>query len=283
MYKLFVSQIAKPVKDRLIRDETARSSGLIINTTNLIEGVGLDILLHAIQVFEVDVVLVMNHDKLFSSLSAALNPPSSSVSSAAITTITTARPVVIKLPTSGGIVHRDVATRARQRKAKLREYFYGKPSPTALSTLSVLSPERREGLPLSSFLFLRAGGIQLTEGMRIIDRTTASHQDTCKLIKVLPSSDLLYSVVAVLHDPDGLLSSLSANLTSLPGSAGAGANAGAGKTFAEVSQQILASNIAGFVNILQLDFEHDRMTILSPCPGALPSNILLVGSIKWVE
>jgi hypothetical protein len=146
------------------------------------------------------------------------------------------------------------------------------------NTLSVFTPDRREGLPLSSFIFVRAGGIQLSEGMRIIDKSTATHQDTCKLLRVTPSSELLYSIVGVLHDFDGVLTSLANTLFANTSSGGASS-----KVIGDISQQVLQSNIAGFVNILQLDFENDRMTILSPCPGALPSNILLVGSIKWVE
>ncbi len=93
--------LAKPVKERLVRDENARSSGLIINTNNFIEGVGQEILLHCIKAFEVDVVLVMNHDKLYSFLSNALNPPMTATGAGDAN-----RTVVVKLPTSGGIVHR---------------------------------------------------------------------------------------------------------------------------------------------------------------------------------
>lgn len=48
-------------------------------------------------------------------------------------------------------------------------------------------------------------------------------------------------------------------------------------------QSLLGANVAGFLSIVQLDPDSDRLTVLSPSPGALPSNYLLVGSIKWVE
>lgn len=120
---------------------------------------------------------------------------------------------------------------------------------------------------MSTFNFLRAGGIQLSEGMRTIEKV--AKQDDNRLVRVAPTSDLTYSVAAVLHDidPDHVVSEES------EGSAKGG----------DASALLLQSNVAGFISILQVDVENDRMTILSPCQGALPTHHLLVGSIKWLE
>ena len=149
---------------------------------------------------------------------------------------------------------------------KIREYFYGRTSamPQAIST-TLYSPERRESVPLSSFTFLRVGGIQLTEGMKVFGQS--SHQDAFKLSKITPTQELAYSVVAVLH-----------NIESDGGNAGALKSSGG-----EVPQSLLGCNVAGFVSIVQVDVERGVMTLLCPCPGALPSSYLLVGSIKWME
>lgn len=101
--------------------------------------------------------------------------------------------------------------------------------------------------------------------MRIVG--DSSHQDASKLTKFAPTGDLVNSIVAVLHSP--LLDPLAAGNSD-------------GNKAADM-QSWLTSNVAGFLSIVQLDTDSDRMTVLSPSPGSLPSNYLLVGSIKWVE
>jgi len=46
---------------------------------------------------------------------------------------------------------------------------------------------------------------------------------------------------------------------------------------------LLRANIAGLVLVTSVDAEAQKITILSPAPLPLPSNILLAGSIKWVS
>eukprot|EP01038_Epipyxis_sp_PR26KG_P007434 gene7434-10130_t len=260
-YKTLISILANKVNERLDRDIDARASGIIINTCAWVDGGGFDIklIMHCVQVFAIDVILVMGQDKLYSNLSSSVNAAYGGGNNNNI--------VVVKLPRSGGVVNRDANVRKRLRKTRIKEYFYGRPH----STLSIsFSPERRENVTISSFIFLKLGGIQLTQGMRLIGDT--SNQDTSKLIRIQPSTDLDYSVIGVLHNPNngfGDLDKSISNDSSLKSS--------------EISQNILASNIAGFVSIVQVDIDNDRMTILCPCPGSLPSNYLLVGGIKWVE
>jgi polyribonucleotide 5'-hydroxyl-kinase len=72
---------------------------------------------------------------------------------------------------------------------------------------------------------------------------------------VPPSSDLEHAVLAVLQAPDD------------------GSSDG----------QRVPSNIAGFVYVVKLELDLNTVTVLSPCPGKLPSLDFVVGSIKWVE
>lgn len=164
----------------------------------------------------------------------------------------------------------DANTRKRLRKSLIREYFYGRvsASPQALST-TLFSPERREAVPLSAFTFLRVGGIQLSEGMKVFGKS--SHQDAFKLAKIVPTQELAYSVVAVLHNQDWDDGNDGAESDKKPLAPG------------EVPQSLLQCNVAGFVSIVSVDLERGVMTLLCPCPGALPSSNLLVGSIKWME
>jgi polyribonucleotide 5'-hydroxyl-kinase len=257
LYKQVVSNLAAKINMRLEKDVDAKASGLIVNTCGLIEGVGFDLLLHCVSALSIDVVLVMGHDKLYSSLVSSLDTRKSNVT-------------VVKLPRSGGVVNRDSTHRRRVRKCKIREYFYGKANPLLSNTL--YSPERREGVPINSFVFLRAGGVQISSGMRLIGEST--HQDPTKLSNVAPTGDLVNSVVAVLHHLDPADRQFSAT------SSGGGAS---GSSSGEDFQDLVMCNIAGFVSVVQLDAESGTMTLLCPCPGALPSHYLLVGSIKWVE
>ena len=55
------------------------------------DGEGYNVLLHCIQAFKIDVVLVMGHDRLYSSLAASLPEGAATI---------------VKLPRSGGVVQR---------------------------------------------------------------------------------------------------------------------------------------------------------------------------------
>ncbi len=85
--------MAAQVERRMAKDEDASTSGVIINTCGWVEGAGFDIILHCIKAFSADVVLVMNHDKLYSNLVSSLDGVGT-------------KTVVVKLPASGGIVSR---------------------------------------------------------------------------------------------------------------------------------------------------------------------------------
>lgn len=124
-------------------------------------------------------------------------------------------------------------------------------------------------MALSAFTFLRVGGIPLTDGMKVFGQS--SHQDAFKLSKIVPSQELTFSVVAVLHNQDWDNS----NDNSKDSNNSLKAN--------EVPQSLLGCNVAGFVSIVSVDVDRGVMTLLCPCPGALPSSYLLVGSLKWME
>eukprot|EP01041_Mallomonas_annulata_P001478 gene1477-2841_t len=245
LYKYFISSLASRVNERLDKDMDARASGVIINTCGWVEGAGYDILRYCVEAFAVDVVLVMGDDRLHFSLTADLPE-----------NIT-----VVKLPRSGGVVERDSTTRRRARKDKTHEYFYG----VSPGVPQLLSPCRTE-IRLSSVRILRAGGVQLSEAMLPIGQSLSSVQEPHKLLSVTPSSELLHSVLAVLHPP----------VDDDTAEVGGGSNQ-------DIPQELLKSNSAGFLYVVELDLESDSMVVLLPCPGSLPSKFLLMGSLKWVE
>ena len=109
---------------------------------------------------------------------------------------------------------------------------------------------------------------------------TSSSSDSFKLTKVLPSQDFVYNIVGVLHNID--LTDPSNKMTNNNSSSSSNNSTTIGTTDVSL-QQLITSNIAGFISIVQIDIDRGYMTILCPCPGALPSSYLLVGSIKWLE
>jgi polyribonucleotide 5'-hydroxyl-kinase len=238
LYKSMVTNLAEKVNLKLANDMDARSSGIFVNTTGFIDGEGFDVLKHCIEAFSIDIVLVMGHDRLYSSLSSSLPP----------------NVALVKLPHSGGVVQRDRAYRSRQRRQKIWEYFYGS------KALPSYSPARID-VKISSLCLLRAGGIQLSEGMRLLQSGGAS-SDSCQPIKINPSQDLHRCILAVLVP--------SANDATL-----------AGDKLDKLPPSLLKSCVAGYVCVLNLEIEEDKMTLLSPSPGPLPSNFLLSGSVKW--
>jgi len=241
LYNKLVSVLAGKVKDRLDRDVDLRSSGVIVNTCGYIEDDGYDILLQCIQSFSIDIVLVMGHDRLYSALCNSLKDSCT----------------VVKLPLSGGVVRRERQYRARSRQRRIKEYFYGRVSLS--SGLGTSYSPARIDIQVSSVKFIRAGGLQLSENMRVMgDAGNAATQ----LVSVAPTeAELSRSILAVLHP--------------LPQEGSAAARSD------EIPQALLQSNVAGFLYVVSLNLEQDRMTVLSPCSGALPSRFLMVGSVKW--
>ncbi|PKA47635.1 Protein CLP1 like [Apostasia shenzhenica] len=54
-------------------------------------------------------------------------------------------------------------------------------------------------------------------------------------------------------------------------------------SYADDPDQILSCNIAGFLYVSEIDFESEKITFLAPCPGELPSRILIIGTLKWSD
>jgi polyribonucleotide 5'-hydroxyl-kinase len=241
VYNKMTSILAEKVDERMKRDLDLRSSGMIVNTSGHIDDDGYEALLHCIKELNIDVVLVMGHDRLYSSLSSSLQD---SVA-------------IVKLPQSGGVVRRERQHRTRARQARIQEYFYGKNALRGQNDVS-FSPARID-LQISSLMLMKAGGLQISEHMRVMgDKGTGSTE----LVRVHPTEqELDRSILAVLFSDDR--EAASAN--------------------DEVNQALLRSNVAGFVYVVNCDIEQDTMTVLAPNAGPLPSNYLLMGSIKWDE
>lgn len=150
-------------------------------------------------------------------------------------------------------------------------------NPPALNTIPTLYSPSRQSLKLSSLKFYRAGGLQLSEGMRMIGESATS-QDNTQLIRFAPTSDLINSIVAILHPIED--DTTTTNNISMSNSSSTMEQQDKDKDGLKALGQC---NIAGFLWLVQVEPESDSVTFISPCPGALPSKHILVGSLKFVE
>ncbi|XP_078177523.1 CLP-similar protein 3 isoform X2 [Carex rostrata] len=54
-------------------------------------------------------------------------------------------------------------------------------------------------------------------------------------------------------------------------------------SYAKEPDQIISSNVAGFIYVTDIDIQRRKITYLAPSPGDLPSKILIIGSLTWLE
>jgi len=230
LFKMLTSQLAKVVKARIDEDANARVSGLVIDTNGLTDNTGYEIIQHCVELFYVNIIIVLGHERLYSDMDRLYNDNNDVT--------------VLKLLKSGGVVDRDNAFRRQLQMRKIREYFYGTPK-CELSPYSTI-------INFHDFSIYRVGVGSLAPSSALpigIDRKVSETQ----LVKVEPDDSLSHSIAAI----------------------------SASETSDEV--QLLEANILGFIYVTEVDTAKHKMTVLSPCPGRLPNQFLLVGSFKWME
>ncbi|KAG0600344.1 hypothetical protein M758_11G026100 [Ceratodon purpureus] len=227
LYKVLVKELARTLDIQSASNPEVQAAGMVINTMGWVDGVGYELLLHAIETLRADVVLVLGQEKLYSMLQEVLK----------------ARPGVdiVKLHKSGGVVNRNSKYRQRTRVQKTKEYFYG------LS--NDLSPHSSVANFSDLQVYRIGGGPQAPRSALPIGAEPTA--DPTRVVPVGFSRDLLHVVLAV--------------------------------SFAQDPEHLLSSNVAGFIYINEIDMQRKKVTYMAPCPGPLPSQLLLAGSLAWTE
>lgn len=227
LYKALVKELAQILERQFTGNAESRASGMVINTMGWIEGVGYELLLHAIDTFNANVVLVLGQEKLFSMLRDVLkSKPNVDV---------------LKLQKSGGVVSRSSKFRQKSRSYRIREYFYG--------IANDLSPHSNIANFSDFFVYRIGGGPQAPKSALPIGADPVANP--LRVAPVNIDRDLLHVVLAV--------------------------------SYAQEPDQIVSSNIAGFIYITDIDLQRRKITYLSPTAGELPSKYLVMGTLTWLE
>ncbi|KAE9415058.1 hypothetical protein Angca_009012 [Angiostrongylus cantonensis] len=244
LYDLLVKELADSVTLRCATHPEANLGGLVINTCGWVTGEGYACIVSAAEAFEVDVVIVLDHERLFNELQRDL-------------------PTFVKIlhqPKSGGVETRSRQSRLAARSASIHRYFYGVHS-------NPYFPFTFE-LNFAEMIFCKIGTEKLPEsclpfGSKIEDhQTKVCHHngDTASLkillfsIKVLPinpSSDMAHRMFAVTPCPT-------------------------------VSQAVLKESVLGFVVITEINMEEKRMTVLCP-QNSLAHKVLVWTDVTFLD
>ncbi|KAB5516335.1 hypothetical protein DKX38_026983 [Salix brachista] len=227
LYKALVKELAQILERQFTGSAESRASGMVINTMGWIEGVGYELILHAIDTFNANVVLVLGQEKLFSMLRDVLkSKPNVDV---------------LKLQKSGGVVSRSSKFRQKSRSYRIREYFYG--------IANDLSPHSNIANFSDLFVYRIGGGPQAPRSALPIGADPVANP--LRVAPVNIDRDLLHVVLAV--------------------------------SYAQEPDQIVSSNVAGFIYVTDIDLQRRKITYLSPTAGELPSKYLVMGTLTWLE
>lgn len=225
LYNLLVSRMADIINMKCDESKKANLGGVIVNTGGWVRGSGYDSLKHAAGSFEVDVIIVMDQERLYNELKRDM-------------------PDFVKivlLPKSGGVVERNQHARSEARDAKVREYFYGLKNNLFPHTFEV---------KFSDIKLYKIGAPALPDSCLPLGMKTQDNKT--KLVPVPPSTSLLHHVMSI--------------------------------SCANSSEEnILETNILGFIVFMEINTEKQTFTVLSPCPRPLPKTILLQMDIQFMD
>ncbi|CAG9765695.1 unnamed protein product [Ceutorhynchus assimilis] len=171
LYGMITNQLATTLKERLEINKRTKHSGVIINTCGWIKNEGYKQILQAGEAFEVDVIMVLDQERLYNEL---VRDMPSYVN-------------VVFLQKSGGVVEISKSTRSENRDQRIREYFYGTPK-------NQLYPHPFD-LKWSEIKLFKIGAPPLPDsclphGMKPGDNLT-------KLVPLTPNVGILHHILAV--------------------------------------------------------------------------------------
>ncbi|KAL3631306.1 Protein CLP1 [Castilleja foliolosa] len=223
LYKVLVKELAQILDQKFAGNVESRAAGMVVNTMGWVEGIGYELLLHAIETLNATVVLVLGQEKLWNMLRDALKNKSNVD--------------VVKLQKSGGVVPRNAKAREEARTFRIREYFYGLANDLLPHSITA---------NFSDLCIYKVGGGPQAPRSALPAGAEPTAKPT-RLIPVIVNRNLLHSVLAV--------------------------------SFAKEPDEILSSNVAGFIWITDINVQSKKVRYLAPSAGSHPGKYLIMGSL----
>eukprot|EP01137_Pigoraptor_chileana_P035360 Opistho-2@29241 len=175
-FKMLVAKLSSKLEEKAATDASARVAGTIINTCGWIDGLGFTLLTHSIDTLKVDVVLVLDNERLFNELQNHVRRAGAATQ-------------VLRLAKSAGVVVHSVDYRRVSRNRRVREYFYGPTNDLSPSTLVIR---------FADLHLFKVGAPPVPLSMLPIGAAPVDNET--KVTAVTPSMDLVHSVLALASD-----------------------------------------------------------------------------------
>ena len=180
-----------------------------------------------IQAFEVDVILVLDQERVYNDL---VRDMPSFVK-------------VVWLPKSGGVVERPQEQRIEARDARIKRYYYGYDNKLFPHSFDVKFSDIKDKIYKIGAPSLPDSCMPL--GMKSEDNET-------KVVKVnVTEKDLKNRLLAA--------------------------------SFANTTEDLIITNVAGFVLVTDVNKEQQKVTVLSPQPKPLPDTYFILSDIQYVD
>ncbi|KXJ28151.1 Protein CLP1-like [Exaiptasia diaphana] len=170
LYNKISSTLADVVFQRFEKNKKAMTSGFVINTCGWVTGLGYRILVHAAKELKVNVIVVLDQERLYNDLKKQCSDDVQ----------------IVHLPKSGGVVVRSKETRRNTRDDRVRSYFYGHQGN--------LYPHSFE-VKLADVKIFKIGAPIVPDSCLPLGMEQSDNQT--KLVSVVPSHDLKHCVLAV--------------------------------------------------------------------------------------
>jgi len=175
LFNRLVSRLADVVRERMEANRKAEVSGLVINTCGWVRGEGYNQIKHIAQAFEVDVIVVLDQERVYNDLVRDMPPFVKT----------------IWLPKSGGVVERSVDQRISARDVRVKQYFYGSTSKLFPHSFEVKFSEVKDKI-------YKIGAPTLPDSCMPLGMGGKAEENQTKLVHVQPTQrDLLNHLLAV--------------------------------------------------------------------------------------
>ncbi|XP_071504776.1 polyribonucleotide 5'-hydroxyl-kinase Clp1-like [Diadema antillarum] len=225
LYQILTARLAEVFSMRCKTNPRVAQSGCVINTCGWVKGDGYQCIKYAAQAFEVDVIIVLDQERLYNEL---------------VRDIPSFVKIVLQ-PKSGGVVERSQNFRRFTRDEKVREYFYG--------FGGCLYPHSFE-VKFSDVEIYKVGAPPVPNSCLPLGMTPEDNQT--KLVPVTPGPEIVHHLLSV--------------------------------SLAQSKEDdLITTNVAGFIAITNVDMERKTFTVLSPAPRPLPRRYLLLSDIRFMD